>query len=247
MRIADEARAPEVPPEFLAIRHCVGRWLASDSARLVQKISVTKLAVSASDYLTVASMAQKLPWAAEEKKFLQKNYTAQGIDLKSTALLEFLEAGGSQTLHLACHGLMSVAAPNTSQLILEDNPNNLKPTMVNTAEVRRGLGRDHPLVFLNACDVGGAAASLSLVAGFPAAFLGAGAAAIISPLWAVNDKRAKEIAEFFYTHAFSTSPRPIGDIMREIRAGWIEKQHLTYLAYVLYGDPLARVHYTPAD
>lgn len=247
MRVSDEARAPDVPPEFLAIRHCVGRWLALESTRLVQKITVTKLAVSASDYSTVTNMAQKLPWAAKEKEFLQKNYTAQGVDLKSAALLDFLEAGGAQTLHLACHGQMSVMEPNTSKLILEDDPKNLKPTMVNTTEVRRGLGRDHPLVFLNACDVGGVAASLSLVAGFPAAFLGAGAAAVISPLWAVHDERAKEIAEFFYTHAFGPSPRTIGDIMREIRAGWTEKQHLTYLAYVLYGDPLARVHYTPAN
>jgi hypothetical protein len=247
MRIADEARAPDVPPEFLAIRHCVGRWLAMESTRLVQTISVTELAVSASDYSTVASVPQKLPWAAKEKAFLMKDYRARPVDLKSSALLDFLEKGGAQTLHLACHGQMSVVQPNTSKLILEDDPKNLKPTMVNTTEVRRGLGRDHPLVFLNACNVGGVAASLSLVAGFPAAFLGAGAVAVISPLWAVNDARAKEIAESFYTQAFGASPRPIGEIMREIRADWINKKQLTYLAYVLYGDPLARVRYTPAD
>jgi CHAT domain-containing protein len=158
-------------------------------------------------------------------------------------MLDFLKNGRVQAIHFACHGQMSVAAPDTSQLILEDTPNNLRPTAVNRTEVRRGLGREHPLVFLNACEVGGVAASLSLVAGFPAAFLNAGAAAVVSPLWVVNDERAKEISEFFYNAALARPSRTLGDVMREIRARWREGRHLTYLAYVLYGDPLARIEY----
>ena len=62
------------------------------------------------------------------------------------------------------------------------------------------------------------------------------------PLW-VNDERAKEISEFFYNAALARPPRTLGDVMREIRARWREGRHLTYLAYVLYGDPLARIEY----
>ena len=99
----------------------------------------------------------------------------------------------------------------------------------------------HPLVFLNACEVGGAAEALSLVAGFPAAFLKAGASALVSPLWVVNDERAFEIARGFYDAALAPAGprRPLGQLLRDVRAQWREEGHLTYLAYVLYGDPLA--------
>ena len=36
----------------------------------------------------------------------------------------------------------------------------------------------------------------------------------------------------------------LGEVLREVRSTWRSQGHLTYLAYVLYGDPQARVHYT---
>jgi CHAT domain-containing protein len=136
---------------------------------------------------------------------------------------------------------MSVASPLNSELIMEDTPSNLTPAMVDREEVREGIGKEPPLVFLNACEVGGAGASLSLVAGFPAAFIGGGAAAVVCPLWVIHDERAMRIAEHFYDAALGREPRPLGEIMREIRAKWQGGKHLTYLAYVLYGDPLLQL------
>lgn len=245
MRVADD-RFPDVEPEFLGVRHCVGRWLASDSAKLVQRLRVSTLAVSASSYTEVASVTQKLDWAGAERTLLVDKYHARNIPLRSTALYDYLQrTDGDQALHLACHGRMSTTAPNTSELILEDNPQNLRPTVIARTEVRRGFGSQDPLVFLNACEVGGAAASLSLVAGFPAAFLHAGAAAVVCPLWAVNDQRALKIAETFYTDVMKAPGRSLGAVLRDIRAQWRDGAHLTYLAYVLYGDPLATVDYQP--
>lgn len=245
MRLADEERAPEVEPAFISIRHCVGRWLASESSRMSQRIAVTNIAVSASDYGNVAAVSKKLPWAARERELLTHDpYHARKVSLTSIALKQLLEGGQVQAVHLACHGKMSISAPNSSLLVLEDTPNDLKPLAVARSEVRRGLGRQHPLVFLNACEVGAAAASLSIVAGFPAAFLNAGAAAVISPLWAINDERAEQIAEEFYRDAFRNG-MPLGEILRNVRERWKSERHLTYLAYVLYGDPLARVDYNP--
>ncbi|HEV8552921.1 MAG TPA: CHAT domain-containing protein [Casimicrobiaceae bacterium] len=243
MRVYDAKRAPDVDPEFLAVRHCIGRWLAMDAARLTQHISVNATAVAASDYSQVDSIADKLPWAAEEKKLMMDTYRAEEVVLKSDPLLKFLKDGRVQALHFACHGKMSITNPLGSQLILEDTPNDLKPTMVNRPEVRRGLGSEHPMVFLNACEVGGGAASLTLVAGFPAAFLSAGASAVISPLWVVNDAHAKTIAATFYEQVLRKDARPLGEVLREVHSRWRDEKHLTYLAYVLYGDPLAAVAY----
>jgi hypothetical protein len=244
MRIVHDGAEPKLKAEFLGIRHAVGRWLAPESLRLLQRLRVSQAAVAASGYDGIDSVPKKLPWAEKEKELLRDRYSAKVVELKSADFVGFLEKGGAQALHVACHGVMSVVSPQTSQLIMEDNPANVMPAMVDREEVRdAGLGKDRPLVFLNACEVGGAAASLSLVAGFPAAFLGGGAAAVISPLWAVHDERAKRIAERFYESALAPSAPTLGEIVKQIRAMWREEKHLTFLAYVLYGDPLMRIDY----
>ncbi|HET7865885.1 MAG TPA: CHAT domain-containing protein [Burkholderiaceae bacterium] len=246
MRLSDRARAPDEAPEFLAIRHSVGRWLAGESSALSQCIHVHKLAVAASDYAGVATGINPLPWAAKERDLLTATYHAEPVALKSGDMLAFLEGGGVQAAHFACHGKMSISDPDASLLVMEDSPANLKPKHVARREVCDGLGRQHPLIFLNACEVGGTAASLSLVAGFPAAFLYAGAAALVSPLWAVNDAHAHRIAEDFYQQVFKAGAgKPLGAVLRDLRARWKEEAHLTFLAYVLYGDPLAHVSYEP--
>ncbi|SEN30123.1 CHAT domain-containing protein [Nitrosospira multiformis] len=244
MRLSDLTRAPHVAPELLAIRHCVGRWLADESASMRQWISVSKAAVSASSYDGISGVSGKLPWAAKEHKLMVDTYRADEVPLTSERLRGFLEGGVAQALHIACHGQMSIIDPDASYLLMEDTPQKLTPLLVARHEVCNGFGRQHPLVFLNACDVGAIGASLSLVAGFPAAFLYAGASALVSPLWAINDERAQKIAEEFYREAFVASGgKPLGAVLRDIRARWKEEKHLTYLAYVLYGDPMAQVDY----
>jgi hypothetical protein len=244
MRISDIKRAPDVAPELLAIRHCVGRWLADESAMLLQHIDVSKVAVSASSYQGIATVNPKLPWVIGEHKLMVDKYHADEIPLTSEKLSDFLEKGVAQALHLACHGKMYIVDPDTSVLMMEDHPQDLTPLVVARYEVCNGLGRQHPLVFLNACEVGAAGASLSLIAGFPAAFLYAGASALVSPLWSVSDERAGKIAERFYREAFvADGGKPLGAVLRDVRALWKEEKHLTYLAYVLYGDPMARVNY----
>ncbi|MEO7057202.1 MAG: CHAT domain-containing protein, partial [Caldimonas sp.] len=244
MRVADDDIAPDEPPECLAIRHSVGRWLPRQSSGLTQRIAVHSVAVSASDYEQVDSVTQKLPWAGRERALLIDEYHALDVPLRSGPLLAFLNEGQVQAVHFACHGKMSVSAPDTSFLVLEDTPQVLQPPVIGRVETRRGLGRQRPLVFLNACEVGGAASSLDIVAGFPAAFLSAGAAAVVCPLWAVNDERAQRIAEIFYERVLVADGAPLGRVLRDVRAAWRAEGQLTYLAYVLYGDPMARVIYT---
>lgn len=244
MRMIDPAGASASAPELLAIRHCVGRWLAAETGSMRQRIGVSKVAVSASSYEGIAMVSAKLPWALSEQKLMLDTYKAENVPLTSDRVLDFLEGGAVQALHLACHGKMSVTDPDASVLVMEDTPRDLTPLSVARSEVRQGLGSQHPLVFLNACEVGAAGASLSLVAGFPAAFLYAGASALVSPLWAVNDERARKIAEEFYRKAFVPGGgKPLGAVLRDVRARWKKEKHLTYLAYVLYGDPMARVDY----
>ena len=72
----------------------------------------------------MAAVSQKLPWAAAESKFLVGTFGATAVSLTSAAILDFLKNGRVQAIHFACHGQIPVAAPDTSQLILEDTPVN---------------------------------------------------------------------------------------------------------------------------
>lgn len=246
MRVADQQRGPNVPAEFLNIRHAVGRWVANCSARLPQQIAVKELVASGSDYAGIQAVEPKLPWVKDELAWLAQHYHAELVPLRSTDVLNFLKTGTAQAVHFACHGMMDALNPLRSQLVMEDSPANLRPTVISANEVEIGLGKEHPLIFLNACQVGASGASLSLMAGFPGAFLKAGASAVISPLWTISDEHAKAITEQFYQAAFANPGTTLGEIMQSIHQQWADKQHLTFLAYVLYGDPQARVTFQPA-
>jgi hypothetical protein len=241
MRVSDDKLGPDVAPEFLAIRHSVGRWLADTSCRLTQRIEVTDLAVFATNYEGF-QVDPKLPWAELEGEFLVELHGIR-YPVKADPLQRFLEGSGANAVHFACHGKMNLLNPDQSLLILEDDQTRFTPLVVARSEVRKGLGQKHPLVFLNACHVGGAGSDLSLVAGFPAAFLSVGAAAIVGPLWTVLDPTALEVTKQFYRAVLQADGETIGAALKRIRSQWADKGHLTYLAYVLYGDPMARVVY----
>jgi CHAT domain len=70
----------------------------------------------------------------------------------------------------------------------------------------------HPLVFLNACEVGRGIPALLGVGGFAKSFLDLGASAVIAPLWSVKDTIAHEIAETFYKRVKAEPNTPFAEI-----------------------------------
>jgi hypothetical protein len=248
MRVANPGGPPGEGAEFLSIRHSVGRWIADASCHLDQTIAVERLAVLASDYVGTDT-EPKLPWVNEERRYLSEKFGAKPYPLRANDVLDFLEKPGQpapDAAHFACHGRMYVDTPSESCLVLEDDSRGFTPQVVSRQEVRQGFGSMHPFVFLNACQVGGAGRTLTLVAGFPAAFLQAGASAVVCPLWTVMDERAQKVTTEFYDLVFGPAPIPLGAALKQIRAKWRTEGQLTYLAYVLYGDPKATVTFRPA-
>lgn len=247
MRVADQQRGANIAAEFLSVRHAVGRWVAECSSRLSQQIPVREMVACGSDYVGFDAVYPTLPWVKDELAWLGTQYQAKTVPLKSADVLNFLKTGSAQAVHFACHGQMDQHNPLRSQLIMEDSPDNLRPTVISANEVETGLGKEHPLVFLNACQIGSSGQALSLMTGFPGAFLKAGASAVISPLWTISDEHAKAITEQFYQAAFANPGATLGEILQTIHRQWEDKKHLTFLAYVLYGDPQAKVFFRPAN
>jgi chaperonin GroEL len=240
VREDDSSRNPEhVREEILSIRHAVGRWTAKASGQLRQRIKVQELEVFASDYTRVKGVLPKLPWAIEERELLKGHYGAHPGTLKYKPVTQFLKNGKAQAIHFSCHGEMNVEQPADSALLLEDFPK-FSTAYVAKEEVREGEGSQHPLVFLNACQLAGAGKQLSLVTGWPYTFLDAGASACIAPLWSVIDKNAGEVTTMFYRLVFDEH-KTLGQALQQIRKEWLTSRNLTFLSYVLYGDPMAHV------
>jgi hypothetical protein len=238
--------APEAEGELLSVRHSVGRWLASESFQIRPNIPLQDIAIFASDYNTVDTVETKLKWAEQEAQDLvaycekRKKPKATRCKLLRDDVMEFLKTGKAQVLHFSCHGRMNQQNPYASVLVLEDDADNFVPMVLKDPAIqKRGMGREHPLVFLNACQVGGTGAELSFVAGWPQAFLSMGAAAVVAPLWSVGDESARTVAEEFYKVVVNDSPITLGAALQKIRTHFQHNQQITCLAYLLYGDPNA--------
>lgn len=250
MRVADDKRAPDLAPEILSIRHAVGRWLAGESSQLRQSLVVEEIAVFATDYATVARITRKLKWALEELKNLVQRFRATKHAVLTSEVLTFLEQGAAQLIHFSCHGKANAQETENATLEMEDKE--LTAPLVYGPEARRGVGRQRPLVFLNACQAGTGGEVLGMVFGWPQAFVRMGATACVAPLWSVVDETAKDVAAAFYEAVLkdrgadpAAQPQTIGEALRVIRGQWREKKSLTYLGYVLYGDPTARLEWRP--
>ena len=240
MRVADDNRAPDQEPEILALRHAVGRWIAPDSLELRQSLPVSSIAVFATDYAQVPKVKTKLKWALEERDNLVTNFKAVKYDVLDKVVGEFLLSGKAQVIHFSCHGRMNVQLPDQAVIELEDA--DLFAAKVWSTETRRGIGRQRPLIFLNACQTGAAGELLGFVFGWPQAFLRMGATACVAPLWSVIDESAKDAAAEFYRLVLTSGNKKsiaLGEALRAIRSQWKDKKSLTYLGYVLYGDPTA--------
>jgi hypothetical protein len=148
-----------------------------------------------------------------------------------------LASGEYDGLHFSGHGVFRDTDPNRSAIVLEKQ-GELMPE--DLSGVVRNMGRTQPIVFLNACQLGRTAMSLTDVGGWAGAFLRAGAGAFVGAYWSVYDKPACDFARAFYGRLLRGTP--IGEAAREARADIRTADDPTWLAYTVFADPLAALH-----
>lgn len=221
-------------PPFLATQVVVGRWVLGQSRPKLpppMAVDAENVAVVWGAYQAVPGW-QRLVNAEEEGKELTRVYAARHVDAKMQPVLDCLDGTPpAEVLHFSMHGIYD---PNGLQdgLVLTDR-SPLEPFTVRGKKLEAA-----PFVFLNACQVGSGQAILGDYAGLADAFLFAGAAAVIAPLWSIKDDEARDIALRFYERAFAgeTPAR----ILREERAQFGSGSHPhsgTCLAYQFFGHP----------
>ena len=218
---------------FLCEAFSVTRWIHELNPR--PDLTLKNIAV-------VVPKGSGLKHAVNERDYLlslkEDGREVKQITARLKNLIHAMSLGIYDGWHFTGHGTFRVEDPNRSGLKLE-NRERLTPEYL--SGIARRLGRMHPLVFLNACDVGQRAMSLTDIGGFAHKFLWAGAGAFVGAHWAIDDQIAYNFAQEFYTRLLGGFP--VGQAIRASRIK-IRDDHPgdpTWLAYTVFADPFARV------
>jgi multiple sugar transport system ATP-binding protein len=172
--------------------------------------------------------------AQEEVTYARKKLGVGNIVDQLDDLLLLLIAGQFSLLHFASH---NVANPTTTGGLYIPFGSSKFDIAFMGAWSKNQFRSQHPLVFMNSCTSGGAVPLYTDMAGWAEKFLEAGCGAFIGSLWEIRDASALTFAEHFYDEF--TGGKNLGESIRAARSV-LKRSDPTYLAYTLYGNPLAK-------
>jgi len=133
-------------------------------------------------------------------------------------------------VHYSGHAFFDNVLPGRSGLVLSDG-------VLTASDVRFMLDfRRSPVIYANACLAGRIKSISSRFTGLAAAFIRAGAAGYISPLWSIDDRDASALALAYYERLLRGGDT-IGECLRLAKRSQAKLGKITWASYVLYGDP----------
>ena len=216
---------------FLCEAYTVTRWLPG--VGLKRPLSLRKIALVVPD-------DSGLPLAVPERDFV---LSLAGRGRKVTALPATFAAvqdafaeGAFDGWHFTGHGAARDENPDKSAMVLVGGEA-LTPETVSGRGAN--VGASHPLVFINACQVGRSGMALTGIGGWANRFVEAGAGAFIGAYWSVFDEPAYRFAREVYTRLLDGTP--VGEAVRDARLAIRAPGDPTWLAYTVFADPLATV------
>jgi CHAT domain-containing protein len=246
---------PYIPWELLRLRHPASgavdeRFLCE--YRLVRSLSgrMAPTRLRAADWRTLASSypngshLEVGAEVAEIKRMLQgRGITPRETPPSDEPLLQALETPDFDVFHIACHGGSDPARIESTSLVLSDRlaAGAVQPVTVDARTVAgtASLKGRTPLVFLNACETGRSAPLLTAWGGWPQTFWQAGAGAFVGTSWSVRDGPATDFSLAFYRALLDGAT--LMDAAGAGRAAAKVRPDASWLAYVVYGHPTARV------
>jgi hypothetical protein len=230
-KLQGEENGRIVEGQFLCEAYDVTRWLPEIGFK--PSLTLNKIAL-------VVPADSGLPLAASERDYILalagNGRRVESIPAKFLDLRRALASGEYDGWHFTGHGGFRAPDPNRSAMLLE-NGEEFTPEDLSGVVSNVGLAR--PLVFLNACQIGRSAMSLTDIGGWAARFLHAGAGAFIGAYWSVYDRPAHDFATAFYNHLLAGLT--VGRAVREARASIKSLGDPTWLAYTVFADPSAKV------
>lgn len=196
-----------------------------------------------------------LPSTAAEGVYLAKAFGAKALSAQPDKVRSALAQQGSfDLLHFAGHGCATGGNVSDARILLQgviqaDAQGNRvyreeglsADTVALTAKLE-GKDGSRPIVVLNACQAGRMGTQLTTTGGFAKSFIEARAGVFVSGLWTILDEPASEFTEAFYDALLAgktLAEAAIAGRERSRRAG-----DATWLAYVVYGNPAAKLSMT---
>lgn len=182
-----------------------------------------------STLLAVTNPTHDLPFTPVEGEQVARlfNEGCSTILLGNNATADAVKHGTASYVHFACHGFYAWLDPMQSGLILA------KGETLNLAQIIGNLNLESTrLITLSACETGitDIRQSPDEYLGLPAGFLQAGAPAVISTLWPVNDRSTMLLMERFYQFHLNdgmeipTALRQAQIWLRDVTVGELEQR-----------------------
>jgi len=216
---------------FLCEAFALTRWFPGIGRRL--ELRLQRMAV-------VIPTDSGLSCAPQERDYLRSLATGQRqvTEIPATYLdvLDALSRGEHDSWHFSGHGQFAAPDPNRSAILLERGQRLRAEEICGQVS---NCGLTSPLIFLNACQTGREALSLTGMGGWAKSFVEAGAAGFVGSLWSVYDEAACQFATAFYNHLLARET--IGQATREARSAIRPLNDPTWLAYTVFADPLTVV------
>ena len=222
------------------------RWLRKDdrgngNAKAPGKLAMQSLAVLSPAY----SLLNNLPNTPHEREALlnlarQHNLRdVSPVEPTWRAVMDFLEAGGYDWLHIAAHGNFYAAAPDADSALWLQQDNALTPEHIAGMEIEGYLHDKRPAFFFNACEVGRQGWALTHIGGWANRLISCGAGMFVGPLWSVQDGSALTFANAFYGNLLRGET--VGSATQQARQAAKQIGDPTWLAYSVYAHPNARI------
>jgi hypothetical protein len=225
----EDGRIVEGP--FLCEAYTMTRWLPGIGFK--RPLTLRNLALVVPD-------DSALPLSGAERAYVQS--LARGrrkvteVPATFAKLQDAFAKGVYDAWHFTGHGAARDENPDRSPILLAEGEQ-FTPESLSGAAANVGI--PHPLVFINACQVGRAGMALTGIGGWANRFVEAGAGAFIGAYWSVYDEAAYTFATEVYTRLLKGVP--VGRAVRDARLAIRKAGDPTWLAYTVFADPLATV------
>lgn len=222
-------------PPFLGAQAVIARWVMGTyrppREAPCPKCPATSMSIVSGVYEDPA--LQRLRAAEEEAEELSNDYGGSPVEALLDPVMDCLDAKPvSDLVHFAMHARWRVGGYRNGLVMTNGE-------VLEATELEGIALKPPPFVFLNACQAGAGDQLLGDYAGLAVAFLRVGAAGVIAPLWAVDDKIAKDVATRFYSEVFDAGAL-VAEYLRGERSAFrdnVKDLSTTRLAYVFYGHP----------
>ncbi len=217
----------------------MGRWLSPS-------VPVGKLRVR--NVRPVAALSTNLASVKSEIEYIERLDEVNAAVRpdapyhERTQVIDLFKDGDFSIMHFAAHGSFDQTLPDISAIRLSDGA--LAPIDITG---RFAGARTRPLIFINACHGAAMGYAFTNLGGWAEQLVEKSrVGAFVGASWEVNDTLALQFAKVFYKALLSANPsgstKTIGEAFREAREAIriAQPENSTWLAYVLYADPMAR-------